>query len=245
MKVKLLLLLISSVATIPVFANSTLDQAFSQFQDENYQYSLILYSNAKGYSARMGEGSSAYRLGDFKHAINQYTIALLRAKNDSEKYKSLFNLANSYYKNNEFIKSIETYKYLLLYNPESEEAQGNLWSAQSMLIEKIKNNKLYMNKESVNYNNEQDVNQENLLDEDEKISKTEKIGYLRTLIGDRVAEGELNAIANNDKSLDILMAKAMQIKNYLSAIKKLDFVEDNPKEILKSIIDFEGKENQQ
>lgn len=227
----------------PVLSSTILDQAYSNFQNEDYQYAKILYSHAKGFYARMGEGSSAYRLSDYKAAIKQYTLALLKANNDPQKNKSLFNLANAYYKDDQFIKAIETYKYLLIYTPKSEETQSNLWSAQSMLIDKIKNNKLYVNKESENYENTQDNENENLLEIDKKITRTEKIGYLRTLIGDRVAEGELNAIADKNKSIDKLVLKAMQIKNYLSAIKKLEFVKDNPESILKSIIIFEEKQN--
>jgi len=244
MKLKLFVLfLINLFVSSPAFPGSLVEQAYDNFQDENYQYAKILYSNAEGFSARMGEGNSAYRLNDFKPAITQYTLALLKAKDDIEKYKSLFNLANSYYKDDQFIKAIETYKYLLIYTPESEEAQGNLWSAQSMLIDKIKNNKLYMNKESLNYDNDQNNKKDNPLDKVEKISKTEKIGYLRTLIGDRVAEGELNAIAQNTKSINNLISRAKQIKNYLSAVKKLDFVKDNPNSILRSIINYEVKQN--
>ncbi len=221
-------------------SNSVNEQAYNNFQAENYQLALNLYSNITGYSARMGQGSSAYKLEDYKAAAKQYTLALLKAINNDEKFMSLFNLANAHYKNGEFIKAIETYKYLLIYNPNSEKAQSNLWSAQSMLIDKIKSNKLYENKESLNYEAPQDKS--DLKEEMEKFSKTEKIGYLRTLIGDRVAEGELNAIADNDKSVNLLISKAKQIKNYLSAIKKLEFVKDNPSSILKSIIQFEIKE---
>jgi len=244
MKVKItILFIVNSFMINQAMSGSLLDSAYEYFQDEQYQRAIILYSSAKGFSARMGEGSCAYRLSDFNYATKQYTLALLKASSDAEKFKSLYNLANSHYKNNEFIKAIETYKYLLIYNPESEEAQGNLWSAQSMLIENIKHNRLHVNKESVNYDDTQDENLDHLLDKDNKISKTEKIGYLRTLIGDRVAEGELNAIAENDESMNILVSKAMQIKNYLSAIKKLEFVKDNPNTILKSIITFERKNN--
>jgi tetratricopeptide (TPR) repeat protein len=237
-----LFLSVSIIAT-PVMSEHAIEKAYSSFKDENYERAQILYSYSKGFAARMGEGSSAYRLGDFKHSIQQYTLALLKANNDTERYKSLFNLANAYYKEEEFIKAIETYKYILIYNPDSEETQGNLWSAQSMLIDKIKNNKLFVNKESVNYENNQDFIQEDLFKKDEKISKTEKIGYLRTLIGDRVAEAELNAIAQNDESMDNLVYRAKQIKNYLSAVKKLEFVKDEPKSILKSIVDYEEKLN--
>ncbi len=243
MELKYLAVFLTIISATPVQSKTLIDNAYDYFQNEDYEYAMILYSNAKGFSARMGEGSSAYRLGDYKYSIKQYTLALLKAKGDEEKYKSLFNLANAYYKENEFIKAIETYKYLLIYNPSSEEAQGNLWSAQSMLIDKIKNNKLYVNKESINYSEAQDNNQDDLLKKDEKITKTEKIGYLRTLIGDRVAEGELNAIAQNDESINNLILRARQIKNYLSAVKKLEFVNDEPRTILKSIIDFEEKQN--
>ncbi len=241
MRIKLLLsvvvnLLIANLA----HSNSLIEQAYSNFQNENYQYALNLYSSITGYSARMGQGSCAYRLEDYKAAAKQYTLALLKAINDDEKFKSLFNLANAHYKDGEFIKAIETYKYILVYNPESEKAQSNLWSAQSMLIDKIKSNQLYDDKESLNYEAPQDKS--DLKDEIKKFSKIEKIGYLRTLIGDRVADGELNAIADNDKSVNLLISKANQIKNYLSAIKKLEFVKDNPSSILKSIIKFEVKE---
>jgi len=224
-------------------AESMLAKAYQYFLDEEYEYSTIIYSNISGFSARMGEGASAYRLTNFKHAIQQYTLALLKAKDQDERYKSLYNLANSYYKDEAFIKAIETYKYLLIYNPDSEQAQGNLWSAQSMLIDKIKNNTLYVDKESVNYDDPKDNKPDDILDKDQKISNTEKIGYLRTLIGDRVSDGELNAIAQNDESIVKLIARATQIKNYLSAVKKLEFVKDNPESILKSIVDFEERQN--
>ncbi|MFV1984970.1 MAG: tol-pal system YbgF family protein [Thiohalomonadales bacterium] len=243
MKINRYLFIVLYWVSNPVISDHAIDKAYSSFQDENYEEAQILYSYVKGFSGRMGEGSSAYRLEDYTHAIQQYTLALLKANTDNKRYKSLFNLANAYYKDDEYIKAIETYKYLLIYNPDSEEAQANLWSAQSILIDKIKNNKLFVNKESVNYDEIQSDDEDKLLEKDEKISKTEKIGYLRTLIGDRVAEGELNAIAQNDESINNLVLRAKQIKNYLSAVKKLEFVKDEPQTILKSIVDFEEKQN--
>ncbi|VAW90761.1 hypothetical protein MNBD_GAMMA22-1766 [hydrothermal vent metagenome] len=219
-------------------ASSLIEEAYRYFQDEDYQSAIILYSNANGYLARMGEGSCAYRINDFEYAIRQFTSALLNAQLNPDKHKALYNLANSYYKNQEFIKAIETYKYLLTFTPNSEQTQGNLWSAQSMLIDKIKNNTLYENKESTNY---QQIDDETELESEEKFSHIEKIGYLRTLIGDRVAEGELNAIAEKGESVNKLVARAKQIKNYLTAIKKIEFVEDHPIQILKSIIALEMK----
>ncbi len=239
MRLKLLLAFTFNCILISqAYSSSGLKQAYSYFQEKDYQSAIILYSKLNGFQARMGEGSSSYKLNDYDYAIRQFTLALLNAKSNSDKHKAIYNLANSYYKNAEFIKAIETYKYLLVFTPDSEQAQGNLWSAQSMLIDKIKNNTLYVDKESLNY---QETSNEEDLEEDEKITKIEKIGYLRTIIGDRVAEGELNAIAEKSGSVNKLIAKAKQIKNYLRAIKKLEFVEDHPAEILKSIIALEQK----
>ncbi len=239
MRFKLLLIFIFNCILISqVHSSSQLKQAYGYFQKKDYQSAIAIYSNSNGFQARMGEGSCAYRLNDFDYAIRQFTMALLKAKSNSNKHKAIYNLANSYYKNAEFIKAIETYKYLLKFTPDSEQTQGNLWSAQSMLIDEIKNNTLYADKESINY---QDINNEKDFEQDEKITKMEKIGYLRTLIGDRVAEGELNAIVEKNSSVNKLIAKARQIKNYLRAIKKLEFVEDHPTQILKSIIAVEQK----
>ncbi len=126
----LIIPLFSSVVSIsPAQAGQTEDQqrrAYEAYSNQSYVDAKQIYSRLSGYVGRMGEGSSAYRLGDYVSAIEAFTQAVLKADNDQQRAHAIFNLADSYYQLHRYDDAISLYKEVLRYDSQYRGAVLNL-----------------------------------------------------------------------------------------------------------------------
>lgn len=101
-------------------------QAFKNYANGNFPAALSLYKQLPGYAARLGEGSSYYKMSDFRSALNQYSRAVLAANNDQERAHALFNLGNSYFQTGNYAAAITIYRDAIQYQPDHKNVLHNL-----------------------------------------------------------------------------------------------------------------------
>ena len=107
-------------------------QAYQAYTKKDFRAALDIYSVYTGYRARMGEGSSAYQMKDYKRAITQFTQAFLVAGADSQRSNALYNLANSFFYIEDYLSAKQVYEDTLKYQPHPQ-AKANLAFVVSLL----------------------------------------------------------------------------------------------------------------
>jgi len=78
-------------------------------------------------------GNALYRQGEYEEAVNYFSAAAKKAKDEQTKAKAYHNLGNALLKNQKLEESINAYKKALLNNPKDEESRYNLAYAQQQL----------------------------------------------------------------------------------------------------------------
>ncbi len=101
-------------------------QAFHAYERKHFRTALDLYSQLSGFGARLGEGASAYRLGDFSRARTEFTEAVLQAPTDRSRGAALLNLGNTYFQSGDYRNAESSYRDALRYRPDFDPAQRNL-----------------------------------------------------------------------------------------------------------------------
>jgi len=113
-------------------------QAYSAYIKENFPLALEIYAMHTGYTARMGEGSSAYQLKDYARAMTQFTQAFLIAHDDIEQANALYNLANSFFQVGKYDAALTTYEDVLRYQQVHPQAQANLAFVKAVIDSMVK-----------------------------------------------------------------------------------------------------------
>ena len=101
-------------------------QAYKNYTDCNYPAALAIYKQLSGYAARLGEGSSRYKMADYSGALHQFNQTILAANNDPERAVAIFNLGNSYFQTGNYAAAVTAYRDALLYQPDNKKTLHNL-----------------------------------------------------------------------------------------------------------------------
>lgn len=104
---------------------ATPDAAYAAYRAKQYDEAERLYSRQRGYSARFGQGASAYLNGDFNEAIKQFTAAVLSSDNDDQRADAIFNLGNAYYQSGDYENAAVLFADVLRYRPDDAYAAMN------------------------------------------------------------------------------------------------------------------------
>lgn len=111
---------------------ATLQDAYRLLLQQDYAQARKIYASLPGYDARMGEASSAYFAADYQGAAQAFHQAVIDADTDRQRATALFNLANSYYRLQQFALAERLYRDTLLYQPAHPGASMNLEFAVAM-----------------------------------------------------------------------------------------------------------------
>ena len=129
---------------VPAYAAETdelYNSAYQQLQNGEWQQARDNFAKIPGFQARFAEGAAAYQLGQYKLAITIFIQATLDAETVQQRSNSIFNLANSYFKLNQYQQAESLYRDVLRYQPDHQAARVNL-SYASTLLAKQKAEKL-------------------------------------------------------------------------------------------------------
>jgi Ca-activated chloride channel family protein len=110
----------------PVQAADSARQAYELYARGDYAAALESYKNLSGYTARLGEGVSRYRLEDYAGAVRQFQQAALEASTDEERGMALFNLGNGYFQLGDYKAAATVFQDALLYRPAHAQSRHNL-----------------------------------------------------------------------------------------------------------------------
>lgn len=109
-----------------------LTEAWNAWQTGEYRRAARLYAAQNGWTARMGEGSSCYRIRDYACAIQAYSRAARIANNDQQRSDAAYNLGNSYFHDGDFTAATALYQDVLRYRPNHHNASNNLEFSTAM-----------------------------------------------------------------------------------------------------------------
>jgi len=107
-------------------------RAYQAYSNKSYLEAKQGYARVAGYIGRMGEGSSAYQLGEYQEATQLFTQAILDADSDALRAGAVFNLANSHYQLEDYGTAVALYREALRYDPNDQAAQLNLGFAVAL-----------------------------------------------------------------------------------------------------------------
>jgi Ca-activated chloride channel homolog len=114
-------------------------RAYQAYSNKSYLEAKQGYARVAGYAGRMGEGSSAYRLGRYQESIQLFTQAILDADTDAQRARAVFNMANSHYQLEDYGAAVALYRETLRYDPSDHAAQLNLNFAIAMQKQQQRN----------------------------------------------------------------------------------------------------------
>lgn len=113
-------------------ADAAYPAAYALYQAGKYQEAARGFARLPGYAARMAEGASLYQLQQYPKAAVVYIQAVLDADSDPQRAAALFNLGNSYFKQQAYAQAVNTYRDVLRYQPTFAAAQTNLSYARAL-----------------------------------------------------------------------------------------------------------------
>ena len=107
--------------------------AYAAYREQNYSLAQLLYHEQRGYDARLGEGAAAYRRQRYAEAVEQFTTALLNARDNMQRADALFNLGNSYFQAKNYPAAVDAYRGTLELRADDPGARENLARASARL----------------------------------------------------------------------------------------------------------------
>lgn len=223
-----------------------LHAAYAALQSKQYAKAQALYASQPGFEARMGEGAAAYRRRDFAYAGKQFSGALLRASDNNQRADALFNVANSAFMASNFLVAVDAYLGVLRYRPDDTKAQNNLALAAGKLGLQRKAGKppqgiLGRRGLQVGGSLDEDISDLPVTMEADK-NDDRLMANIQSESNRRVAAGD--ALAAPLKATDTPAARIDFGTNiaFRAAAKKLEYIEDKPSELLKSLMKHETHE---
>lgn len=114
------------------FAQTAEQSAYRAYKKGDYSQAEKLYQNISGYLSYQGQGNSLYKMGHYDEAIQQFVVAALNARNNTERANSLYNLANSYFRTGNFTMAIATYQDVLRYQPKNKACLLNIKTSEAL-----------------------------------------------------------------------------------------------------------------
>lgn len=110
-------------------------KAHQAYIEGNYPQASSLYEQIDAYVGRFGEGASQYRMGNYRRAVQHFSVAVMMAETDQQRATALYNLGNSQFKLGDYAGAIRIYKDVLIYRPGHNVTLANLRFSQALLKE--------------------------------------------------------------------------------------------------------------
>ncbi len=100
--------------------------AYDALQQGYYEQAQDLYAKVNGYNGRMGEGTAAYRLQDWRTALTDFQSAARHSDDDGRKARALYNAGNAWAQLHRFKEASDSYQAALRLEPKLAKAALNL-----------------------------------------------------------------------------------------------------------------------
>jgi len=194
--------------------NKSYDQQKYNQATENYTKALSKEPNNE--IAIFNQADAMYQLGEYEKAISYFDAIAKQSKNKSYQSESYHNLGNTFYKQEQYEKSVEAYKQALKINPDDKETKYNLMMAMAKLKKESQQQKQnqqnqQQKQEKNNQNNQQ--NQQNQQQNDNKDKQEqENAGKMNNEEAQRLLEALQNEEGKTQEKLQQQNANGKKTK---------------------------------
>jgi Ca-activated chloride channel family protein len=109
-------------------ANDDPDELYRQgrFAEAEKAYSDADMDRPKDIRFRYNRGCAAYQNSDYEASAAAFTSVLRRAEDNETRFRAVYNLGNTAFKQGDLSSAANYYKQAILYNPDSSDAMHNL-----------------------------------------------------------------------------------------------------------------------
>jgi len=174
---KFLFLIIFAVLIFPghVLSAEDPDELYRQghFAEAEKIYARSDMDHPKDIRYRYNRGCGAYHGSDYKGAMGAFSSVLRRTKNNEIRFKTLYNLGNTTFKQGDFQSAYEFYKQAVMSYPNNEDARYNLELTLREIEKQKKDKESCPKKEPPEGSDQKDKDQKDK-DKDQKQEKKEK-----------------------------------------------------------------------
>ncbi len=127
-----------------------------KFEEAQKAYAEADMNNPKDIRYRYNRGCAAYENSDYKSAEAAFSSVLKRTEDKEIRYKALYNLGNTAFKQKKFETASSYYKQAIICNPGNQGAGYNLELSLRELEKQKKNNNNQKNEPEQNSQNKED-----------------------------------------------------------------------------------------
>lgn len=111
---------------------ASLEEGWSALEAGEFARAQVAFDRASGYAARLGSGLTAYRRGDFPHAVDRLQAAAWLADSPEPRMLALFNLGNALVLVGRYRAAVSAFDAVLALDPDHEPARQNRHLAASL-----------------------------------------------------------------------------------------------------------------
>lgn len=224
-------------------ADATARQAYAAYRSHKFALAQAIYAQLPGYSGRMGEGASAYRLKAYPYAVRQFTAALLHANTNDQRADALFDLGNSEYRAGHYRAAADAYLGVLRYR-QDHRARANLALAASQLGGLVSTGKYTLGilalRGQSHGHKPGDGSGSGGASAPGKAGKPLPLTALHTKEGDYARAKPGSSAGKRQASTYDEDAEAVQF--YRAALKKLELVHDRAERLQKALLGLDSRE---
>jgi len=187
-----------------------------KFSESEISYRKALDKNKESSVAVFNTGDALYRQKKYEDAGKQFMENHNMSEDKEKKSASLYNLANSLLMANKLEESIEAYKGSLKLDPDNMETKYNLAYAQDLLKqqEEQQQQQQQQKDQDKDKQDQKQDNKEQQQDQDKDQNQDQQQQQEQQGISKEDAERLLNALANDEKSVQekVKLAKAQNAR---------------------------------
>jgi len=187
-----------------------------KFSESEISYRKALDKNKESSVAVFNTGDALYRQKKYEDAGKQFMENHKMSEDKEKKSASLYNLANSLLMANKLEESIEAYKGSLKLDPDNMETKYNLAYAQDLLKqqEEQQQQQQQQKDQDKDKQDQKQDNKEQQQDQDKDQNQDQQQQQEQQGISKEDAERLLNALANDEKSVQekVKLAKAQKAR---------------------------------
>ncbi len=215
---------------LPLPAHAAEPSPASAYQHRQYAQAEAGFVRQGGYAGRFGAGAAAWRLQDYRAAVNHFGAALLLARSTRERDDALYNLGNAHYGMGRWRAAAEAFASVAQTRPNDARARKNLEQANIRLAKQrgdapfqtdLRGRRGRLAEGVVNLDWDSDAAVQDFAAEP-----------LGPMSGGSAADGARRQGSAQDQG-DAVEVAAARLQ---SGLKKLELLDDKPRELLKGML---------
>lgn len=182
--------------------NSLIRSGNKSYEQEKYneatdKYTTALTKEPNNEKALFNQANAMYQLGEYEKAATYFDAISKQSKNIDIRAKAFHNLGNTYYKQEQYEKSVQAYKEALKLNPSDNDTKYNLM----MALAKLKNEQNNQNQKDKQQQNQQQQQQQQQAKSQQPNNKTKQAEKMSNEEAQQLLEALQNAESKTQEKL--------------------------------------------